>query len=83
MPMTKKQLTETRQLAREVVNLITEVETALAQEKSYDPSARAFKLRYPEHIPAGAKPFSGTRLTGKLRRRSLDLSQALTELRRS
>lgn len=83
MPMNVKNLNETIRLARAVIKLAEEVKDGIVSEKRYNPQTRQNESRYPTSLPPSATPYSGTRLTGRLRRRSHDLSEQLVELRRS
>jgi hypothetical protein len=73
---TRKKLKAVRDLAHEVIELTVAVEAEANTQTRWDSTRQ-------ERVVAPQWPYyGGTRLTGTLRRRSSDLSQALIELRK-
>jgi hypothetical protein len=78
-------INRTRWLAREVIDLLDAVEHEIyAQHKEMDARlAQAGVELSPLNAPAPSPSLiTGTRTSGELRRRSLDLTRALSDLRR-
>lgn len=75
--LTRAKLKAVRELAKEVAALTVEVEAEADETRHYDMTTRTYapSKNWAEH--------GGTALTGTLKRRSMDLSRALIELRKA
>jgi hypothetical protein len=88
VPITKGTLDQIAQVAGEVMALTKAINKEIAESNRYEWDGRNSK-----HIsvpifpngkpPADARPYSSSKNTSALRRRSMDLTRLLAELRRS
>jgi len=74
--LTKKELSDVAKLCQEVQDLIESVMNEANTVQYYDVQARQFATRARWPI------MGGTKLTGALRRKSLDLTRALAQMRK-
>lgn len=74
--LTRAKLKRVRELAKEVAALTVEVEIEADETRHWDVETKS-------HVPSkNWAEHGGTALTGTLKRRSMDLSRALVELRK-
>lgn len=79
--MNLDQINRTRTIARQVIDLLDQVEAEIYAQ--HDDHVRVMSSHIDGYKTAPAYRLSvGTRRSGELRRRSLDLSRALSDLRR-
>jgi hypothetical protein len=89
MPITKGTMDQIAQVSSEVTALIKAINKEIATATRYEwDSTNGYsgnKVRlYPDgKPPASARPYSSSKNTSALRRRSMDLTRLLAELRRS
>lgn len=86
--MNINQVREVKKLCKEVTELCQAVEVASNEhgrkEKEYDRAMNEYRSDSSKPYPylASSDPFYGSKQTSALRRRSMDLTRALAELRR-
>lgn len=82
MAMTKAQLRKVRQLTKEVAKLASDVIDEIDDQTQWDHEQKRMVPTYPDGAPNNTRLYTGSHTTGELRRRSMDLTRALAELRR-